>query len=84
MMALVSNQLIKCKEATINGDMDLAREIVATDRLINAMELKIGKDCENILALYNPVATDLRFVLATLKINNDLERIGDNTEGIAT
>ena len=83
MIALVISQLLKCKEATINADTDLAKEIVANDKRVNAMELKIDKDCENILALYTPVATDLRFVIAALKINNDLERIGDNAEGIA-
>jgi len=83
MMALVIKQLVQCKEATIHADDDLAKQIVANDKRVNAMELKIDKDCENILALYNPVATDLRFVLASIKINNDLERIGDNVEGIA-
>ena len=83
MIALVISQLSKCKEATINSDQALAEQIVANDKRVNAMELKIDKDCENILALYNPVAKDLRFVIAALKINNDLERIGDNAEGIA-
>src|SRR5690606_1287711 len=49
---------------------------------VNSMELKIDSDCEDIFALYNPVASDLRTVLATLKINNNLERIGDLAEGI--
>ena len=50
---------------------------------MNALELKIDKDCENIFALFNPVAVDLRTVLAILKINNNLERSGDIAEGIA-
>jgi len=50
---------------------------------VNAFELKIDRDCENIFALYCPVAIDLRFLLAVLKINNNLERIGDIAEGIA-
>jgi len=83
MMDLVTSQLIKCKEATITGDLDLVEEIVARDRRVNSMELKIDKKCENILALYSPVATDLRFVLASLKISNNLERIGDNAVGMA-
>ncbi|MDN5204106.1 phosphate signaling complex protein PhoU [Fulvivirgaceae bacterium BMA10] len=83
MTSLVISQLIKCKEATINSDVELAAEIVSNDKRVNAMELKIDKDCENMLALYSPVATDLRFVLATLKINHDLERIGDNAESMA-
>jgi phosphate transport system protein len=50
---------------------------------VNAYELKIDLDCENFLALYAPVAIDLRFILAVLKINSNLERIGDIAEGIA-
>ena len=46
------------------------------------MELKIDRDCENILALYSPVAVDLRFVLSVYKINHELERIADIAEGI--
>jgi phosphate transport system protein len=62
---------------------DLAEEILSNERRVNAMELKIDRDCENILALFNPVAIDLRFVMACFKINSDLERLGDNAEGIA-
>ena len=50
---------------------------------MNAFELKIDSDVEDIIALYNPVAIDLRFVLAMLKINTNLERLGDFAEGIA-
>ncbi len=64
-------------------DKDLAREVVLKEKRVNALELKIDRDCENIFALYCPVAIDLRFLLAVLKINNNLERIGDIAEGIA-
>ena len=47
------------------------------------MELSIDRDCERIFALLNPVASDLRFVIAALKINSDFERIGDYADGIA-
>ena len=83
MLILVNSQLSKCKEATMNADADLANQVLSTEKRVNALDLAIDKDCENILALYTPVATDLRFVLASLKISNDLERIGDNAEGIA-
>jgi len=83
MLVLVKSQLSKCKEATLNADLDLAKEVISREKRVNALDLAIDKDCENILALYTPVATDLRFVLASLKISNDLERIGDNAEGIA-
>ena len=64
-------------------DKDLARQVVATEKRINSLELKIDRDCENIFALFNPVAVDLRTVLAILKINNNLERSGDIAEGMA-
>jgi phosphate transport system protein len=51
--------------------------------MINAMELKIDAESESFIATYNPVAIDLRFALSILKINNNLERIGDFAEGIA-
>jgi len=83
MLGLVKSQLIKCKEAIEKKDTDLAAEIIADEKKVNIQELAIDRDCENILALYTPVATDLRLVLATLKISNDLERIGDNAKSLA-
>lgn len=83
MQRLVRMQISKCRNALLQFDTDLAREVLSNEKRVNALELKIDRDCENILALFNPVAVDLRFVLATLKINNNLERIGDNAEGIA-
>lgn len=82
MSFLVKTQLEKSREALLHHDLDLANEVVINDKRINGLELKIDKDCENILALHSPVAIDLRFILATLKINHDLERIGDHAEGI--
>lgn len=83
MWSLVQSQLTKSKKALLSFDGDLAREITLKENRVNAYELKIDLDCENILALYSPVAVDLRFVLAVLKINSNLERIGDIAEGIA-
>ena len=83
MWKLVRLQLERGKEALINCDKDLARQVAAVERRVNAYELKIDRDCENIFALFSPVAIDLRFVLAVLKINSNLERIGDIAEGIA-
>jgi phosphate transport system protein len=79
----VSSQLQKGKEALLSFDKSLAREVNFNEKRVNALELKIDKDCENIFALFNPVAIDLRFVLAVLKINSNLERIGDIADGIA-
>ncbi len=83
MWQMVISQLYKTREALLQFDKDLAREVVATEKRVNSRELKIDRDCENIFALFNPVAVDLRTVLAVLKINNNLERTGDIAEGIA-
>jgi phosphate transport system protein len=83
MWEMVISQLVKTQEALVQFDKDIAREVVAKEKRVNSLELKIDRDCENIFALYNPVAVDLRTVLAVLKINNNLERSGDIAEGIA-
>jgi phosphate transport system protein len=83
MWILVQSQMNKAREAMMQFDKDLAREVVMKEKRVNAFELKIDRDVENIFALYCPVAVDLRFLLAVLKINNNLERIGDIADGIA-
>jgi phosphate transport system protein len=83
MWILVQSQFNKAKEAMLQFDKDLAREVLIKEKRVNSFELKIDRDCENILALYCPVAVDLRFLLASLKINTNLERIGDIAAGIA-
>jgi phosphate transport system protein len=83
MMDLVKSQLAKGKEAVLTFDKDLVHEINANENRVNAMELNIDRDVENALALYSPVAIDLRFVMASFKISADLERLGDNAVGIA-
>lgn len=83
MFELVQSQLIKSKESYLQLDKDLAREVVVNEKRVNGFELKIDRDCENIIALFNPVAIDLRFVLACMKINSNLERIGDIAESVS-
>ncbi|WP_295792805.1 phosphate signaling complex protein PhoU [Mucilaginibacter sp.] len=83
MWILVQSQLNKAREAMVQFDKDLAREVLIKEKRVNSFELKIDRDCENIFALYCPVAVDLRFLLAALKINTNLERIGDIAAGIA-
>jgi phosphate transport system protein len=80
---LVKRQIRKSRRALIERDVDLANEVIFNERHVNAFELKIDKDCEEIFALFAPVANDMRLVFSTLKINSDLERIGDYAEGIA-
>jgi phosphate transport system protein len=83
MWILVQSQLNKAKDAMVQFDKDLAREVLIKEKRVNSFELKIDRDCENIFALHCPVAIDLRFLLAALKINTNLERIGDIAAGIA-
>lgn len=83
MCSLVHSQLEKGLSALLNFDKDLAREVVMIEKRVNSAELKIDRDCEDIFAIYCPVAVDLRFLLAVLKINTNLERMGDIAEGIA-
>ena len=83
MWDLVNSQLNRAGEALLSMDKELAHEVTYREKRVNAFELKIDSDCEDIIALYAPVAIDLRFVLAMLKINNDLERLGDFAEGIS-
>ncbi len=77
MWELVSSQLKGSMEALANMDKAKALEIVSAERRVNELEVTIERKCEDIIALYNPVAIDLRFVLALIKINTSLERTGD-------
>ena len=83
MFSLVGKQWKKTATAILEFDQDIAEEISSTETRVNAIEIAIDRDCENILALLSPVAIDMRFVLSTYKINHELERIGDIAEGIA-
>ncbi|MDX1477438.1 MAG: phosphate signaling complex protein PhoU [Saprospiraceae bacterium] len=83
MMELVFNQLERAEKAFTERDMSLAREVHHFEKLVDGADLHIDKECENLIALYNPVAGDLRFVLAASKIISHLERVGDHADKIA-
>lgn len=83
MWTLVYNQLQRAGESVLTLNKDLARQVILREKRVNAFELKIDSDVEDFIALYNPVAVHLRFALAILKINTNLERIGDFAEGVA-
>jgi len=83
MMHLVQSQLKKANKAFTKQSVSMAKEIHSVENRVNATELAISKNCENLIALYNPVAGDLRLVLAALKIVIYLERIGDHADKIA-
>lgn len=83
MWKLVISQLEKAKYAFLHKDIGCALEIVAKEKRVDAFELKIDSDGENYIALYSPVAIDLRLVLSLIKISNTLERIGDFAVSVA-
>lgn len=83
MWDLVEYQLQSGREAMLTANQELAKEIIKRDKKVNQFDVKIDRMCENFFALFTPVAVDLRMVLAVLKINANLERIGDTAEGIA-
>ncbi len=83
MLNLVHNQVQLAYEAFTSFDTDLAEEVILKENRVNALDVRIEKDTDHFIALYSPVATDLRFALALLKINYNLERIGDQAFDIA-
>ena len=82
MASLVESMIAKSIKALREGNMILAQEVISTDEQVNAMEIEIDNLCVKILALYQPEAKDLRTVTMIMKVNNDLERIGDHASSI--
>ncbi len=83
MWTLVYDQMNNVCEAIPTVDKEKAWDVLIREKRVNASELKLDCDVEDFLVLYNPVAVDMRFIVAMLKINTDLERIGDFAENIA-
>jgi len=81
--ALVEERVYLAIKAIESKDPDLATRIIRSDYEIDETEVEIEEECLKILALHQPVAIDLRFIIAVIKINNDLERIGDEAVNIA-
>lgn len=81
--AAVEESIARAIAALMQHDATLAEQVVEGDIEIDQMEVDVEEDCLKILALYQPVAIDLRFVVSVLKINNDLERMGDLAVNIA-
>jgi phosphate transport system protein len=80
---LVEESFQKAVFALESGNVDMAREIASKDDVIDSYEVEMEEECLKILALHQPVATDLRFIISVLKINQSLERIGDMSVKIA-
>jgi len=83
MCSQVNHQVIDVILALKTADLALAKKVIANDEYINNLDVKIDKLCQKIFALQQPVASDLRYIISALKINNDLERIGDHAVSIA-
>jgi phosphate transport system protein len=81
--AVVEDAVRKALLATERRDSVLAQAVISGDKQIDALEVELEEECLKILALHQPVAMDLRFIIAVLKINNDLERTGDLAVNIA-
>ncbi len=75
--ALIEERFKESARAVKTNNIELARFIIEKDVEIDTREIEIEEECLKLLALYQPVAIDLRFIVAIIKINNDLERIGD-------
>jgi len=80
---LVENRVNQAVNALKSRDLNLAKMIIEADVDVDTIEVEIEEDSLKLLALYQPVADNLRAVVATIKINNDLERIGDEAVNIA-
>src|SRR5262245_6725642 len=81
--AVVEERIAQAITAVVKHDAALAQQVAEGDDEIDEMEVEVEEDCLKILALYQPVAIDLRFVVGVLKINNDLERMADHAVNIA-
>ncbi|MBN2809173.1 MAG: phosphate signaling complex protein PhoU [Deltaproteobacteria bacterium] len=81
--AMVENATDKALVALVERREELAHEVIGEDNMINDREVRIEEECLKLLALHQPMANDLRFVITALKVNNDLERVGDLAVNIA-
>lgn len=83
MSEVVDEQVAGAIDAVANCDVELARRVRERDDEVDRFELDVDHQCERILALFTPVAVDLRLIIAAVKVNTDLERIGDHAKNLA-
>jgi phosphate transport system protein len=83
MGSMVSKATLRSVESLKNRDMDLAQQVIADDRKVNQKRFEIEEKCVELIATQQPMASDLRIIVAVLNIIIELERIGDHAEGIA-
>ena len=80
---LAEENLKYAVKAIRNNDIEIANRVIENDDAIDKMEIEVEEECLKILALFQPVAIDLRYIISILKINSDLERVGDLAKSIA-
>ncbi len=83
MGSIVEEQVEFAFRALLEGNTELAKIVQERDDKVDKLDIKIDKQCQRIFALQQPVASDLRLLLAAIKINNELERIGDMASNVA-
>ena len=83
MASAVETSIAKAIDALVERDSKLADEVIQMDGKINDLEVSIDEQCLKLLATQQPMAIDLRFITSAMKINNDLERMGDHSVNIA-
>ena len=81
--AMVEERVHLSAKAVLDKDIDLAQKIYSTDFEVDELEVELEEECLKVMALHQPVAVDLRFLVAVIKINNELERIGDQAVNVA-
>jgi len=77
MFSLVNTQLEKSSQSILNQDFEVIEVAMQNENRIDKLDIKIDKLCQRIFALAQPVATDLRFIMSSLRIGNEIERVGD-------
>lgn len=83
MASLVDESITKALEALKNRDLKMASEVKEIDHRIDRFEIAIEDQCVELIARHQPVGTDLRFLIGVIKMNNDMERMGDHAVNIA-
>ncbi len=81
--SMVSKATLRSIDALKNRDLELARQIISEDKKVNQKRFEIEEKCIELIATQQPMASDLRVIVAVLNIVTELERIGDHAEGIA-